>query len=142
MEARGKQLCETGFHPSLNESCQIGRVVSWRSRGFPRPAVSSPSHRRRIKTRFSRAVQESGERSASRQAKQERGLWQRRFREHCIRDEADFAMHVRYCRGNPVRHGVVASAVDWPNSSIHRDIRLGRVEPEWAGGRFEGEFGE
>ena len=44
--------------------------------------------------------------------------------------------------GNPVKHGLVARAVDWPHSSIHRDIRLGRVEPEWAGESEEGEFGE
>lgn len=43
---------------------------------------------------------------------------------------------------NPVRHGLVAGAVDWPHSSIHRDIRRGMVEPEWSGEVLEGEFGE
>ena len=59
-----------------------------------------------------------------------------------IRDQADFDAHVRYCWGNPVKHGLVEKAVDWPYSSIHRDIRLGRVEAEWAGVVPEGEFGE
>ena len=81
-------------------------------------------------------------RSASKVAKGDAGLWQRRFWEHHIRDEADFAAHVRYCWGNPVKHGFVEKAVDWPYSSIHRDIRLGRVEAEWVGGIENGEFGE
>ena len=74
--------------------------------------------------------------------KGEVGLWQPRFWEHHIRDAADFDAHVRYCWGNPVKHGFVARAVDWPWSSIHRDIRLGRVEAEWASGSEEGAFGE
>jgi putative transposase len=74
--------------------------------------------------------------------KGEVGLWQPRFWEHHIRDETDFAAHMRYCWGNPVKHGLVDRAVDWPLSSIHRDIRLGRVEPEWAGAVPDGDFGE
>lgn len=59
-----------------------------------------------------------------------------------IRDEEDVRRHVAYCRGNPVKHGLVARAVDWPYSSIHRDIRLGRVDPEWVGELADGDFGE
>ena len=65
--------------------------------------------------------------------KREQAIWQRRFWEHHIRDQADFDAHVRYCWGNPVKHGLVERAVDWPFSSVHRDIREGRVEAEWAG---------
>jgi putative transposase len=74
--------------------------------------------------------------------KGEVGLWQPRFWEHHLRDQADFDAHIRYCWGNPVKHGLVGRAVDWPYSSIHRDIREGRVEPEWAGAVPEGRFGE
>ena len=102
-----------------------------------------------IKARFTRGVKASGKmgwnpilRSGSKLAKGDAGIWQRRFWEHCIRDDEDFERHVRYCWGNPVKHGYVAQAVDWPYSSIHRDIRLGRVEPEWAGAAEEGVFGE
>ena len=91
---------------------------------------------RLIKARFSMAAGGSGFRSRSKRAKGERGLWQRRFWEHCLRDEADFAAHVRYCWGNPVKHGLVKHPADWPFSSLHRDIRMGRVEAEW-GGRCE-----
>lgn len=50
--------------------------------------------------------------------------------------------HVLYCWWNPVRHGFVGRPADWPYSSIHWDIRLGRVELEWSGEVPEGEFGE
>lgn len=48
-------------------------------------------------------------------------VWQKRFWEHHIRDEADMANHVRYCWINPVKHGLVAHPGDWPYSSWHRD---------------------
>ena len=61
--------------------------------------------------------------------KGEVGLWQPRFWEHCIRDEADYHAHVAYCWHNPVKHGLVEAAMEWPYSSIHRDSRVGVVEP-------------
>ncbi|MCZ0812425.1 MAG: REP-associated tyrosine transposase [Pseudomonadota bacterium] len=89
-----------------------------------------------------RAGQYAGVNPGLRQDKGEVALWQRRFWEHPIRDEADFNAHVRYCWNNPVKHGFTARAVDWPYSSIHRDMRLGRVDPEWAGVILHGIFGE
>lgn len=58
-------------------------------------------------------------------AKREQAVWQRRFWEHMIRDDEDYAAHVTYCRFNPVKHGLVAKPEDWPYSSVHRDIRAG-----------------
>ena len=117
-----------------------------------------------IKARFTRGVRDSGrvgfqptigadgERSvvgwnptlpsASKLRKGDAGVWQRRFWEHHIRDKADYANHVRYCWINPVKHGLVERAVDWPYSSIHRDIARGRVEPEWSGAAPKGGYGE
>ena len=65
-------------------------------------------------------------RSPSKMRKGDAGIWQRRFWEHCIRDEADFAAHVDYCHWNPVKHGLVERAEDWPFSTVHRAIREGR----------------
>ncbi len=56
--------------------------------------------------------------------KGEVGIWQRRFWEHHIRDEADYRAHVRYCWLNPVKHGLVKRPEDWPYSSVHRDARF------------------
>lgn len=80
---------------------------------------------RKIKSRFTHATGLTGPRSASKARKREAGLWQRRFWEHAIRDGDDLAAHVDYCRNNPVKHGLVGQAEDWPFSSVHRDIRLG-----------------
>jgi putative transposase len=48
-------------------------------------------------------------------------IWQKRFWEHHIRDEAAFAACVRYCWINPVKHGLVGHPGEWPYSSWHRD---------------------
>jgi putative transposase len=50
--------------------------------------------------------------------KGERGIWQRRSWEHTIRDDSNYAAHIDYIHFNPVKHGVVAHAADWPFSSV------------------------
>lgn len=57
------------------------------------------------------------------------GIWQERFWEHHIRCEEDLTNHVRYCHFNPVKHGFVARPEDWPWSSVHRNSRMGQVDP-------------
>ncbi|NIZ08566.1 transposase [Pseudooceanicola sp. HF7] len=75
---------------------------------------------RQIKSGFSRG-RPPGPLRAGPRARHERGIWQRRFWEHHIRDEADHTAHLRYCWENPVKHGLVQRAEDWPYSSVHRD---------------------
>ena len=75
----------------------------------------------------------AGPRRPSDVARREKGIWQRRFWEHHIRSDADMAAHIRYCWSNPVKHGYVDRPADWPFSSIHRDIRAGRVDAGWSG---------
>jgi len=48
------------------------------------------------------------------------GIWQRRFWEHLIRDEADFARHLDYIHYNPVKHGCAPCPHDWPYSTFNR----------------------
>ena len=82
---------------------------------------------------FSRALPTSEPISGSRAAKGERGIWQRRFWEHTIWDENDFARHIDYIHINPVKHRLVTRVRDWPYSSFHRMVKL-RIYPEdWAG---------
>lgn len=75
-----------------------------------------------IKARFSRGLP-IGVQRASHAARAERGIWQRRFWEHHVRDAADLARLVRYCWFNPVKHGLVTRPEDWPFSSVHWDMR-------------------
>jgi putative transposase len=88
---------------------------------------------RLIKTAFSRSLPLGERRSESRICKGERGIWQRRYWEHLIRDEADFARHVDYVHINPVKHGLVRRVADWPHSSFHRYVRAGMLPIDWAG---------
>lgn len=85
------------------------------------------------KTAFSRALRAGEQISVSRAAKGERGIWQRRYWEHTLRDGVDFARHVDYIHFNPVKHGHTARVRDWPYSSFHRWVRLGAYALEWAG---------
>jgi putative transposase len=72
--------------------------------------------------------------SKSRIARKEGNLWQRRFWEHLIRDEADFANHCDYIHYNPVRHGLCDRPQAWTFSSIHRFVKLGIYSLDWDGG--------
>ena len=98
---------------------------------------------RLIKSRFAAALPRQERRSEIRIARRERGIWQRRFWEHLIRDETDYARHVEYCYINPVKHGLVARVRDWPYSSFHRAVRAGVFPLDWAGdSAISGTFGE
>jgi putative transposase len=55
--------------------------------------------------------------TASRRRRREQMIWQRRFWEHTIRDERDFAAHLDYIHYNPVKHGYVRCPHAWPWSS-------------------------
>ena len=58
-----------------------------------------------IKAHFSRQIAKGERLSKSREKRGERGLWQRRFWEHLIRDETDYRQHVDYIHWNPGKHG-------------------------------------
>lgn len=70
-------------------------------------------------------------------------LWQRRYWEHTLRDEADVARHIDYIHFNPVKHGHVMRAVDWPHSSFHRYVTMGVYPADWGlAADMGGGFGE
>ena len=90
---------------------------------------------RLIKTRFTRAfLQWQGnapDRNVSRRKQEEHTIWQRRFWEHCIRDETDLKRHVDYIHYNPVKHGYVEQTANWPYSTFDKFLALGEYEPDW-----------
>lgn len=86
---------------------------------------------RLIKTRFAMAIPKTEPLSPVQAARGERGIWQRRFWEHLIREETEFGRYADYCAINPVKHGHVRRAVDWPYSSFHRDVRRGIYSEDW-----------
>ncbi len=88
---------------------------------------------RLIKMEFSNAIPRTERLSAVRVRRGERGIWQRRYWEHLIRDERDFSAHMDYVHINPVKHGLVGRVADWPYSTFHRLVEEGKYPIDWAG---------
>ena len=84
-----------------------------------------------IKHGFSSRLPKNEPRTSSRQRRRERGIWQRRYWEHLIRDERDYARHIDYIHYNPIKHGHVTRLADWPYSSFHRAVAAGMYPPDW-----------
>ena len=89
---------------------------------------------RLIKAHFARSVPRGEYLSGRRLRSGERGVWQKRFWEHQIRDESDFEAHVDYIHFNPVKHGHAEAAKDWPHSSFRRYVAMGIYGQDWAAG--------
>jgi putative transposase len=98
---------------------------------------------RLLKTFFSRRIPHGERRRPSRIAKGERGIWQRRYWEHLIRDADDLQRHIDYIHFNPVKHGHAKQVVDWPYSTFHRFVAKGWLPCDWGSHALcSGDFGE
>ena len=97
-----------------------------------------------FKTGLSRGLSTAPTRSKSKVKKREKGIWQRRYWEHAIRDDADLERHIDYIHYNPVKHLLVSRVVDWRYSSFHRCVRQGLLPTDWGGETtaVPGRFGE
>jgi len=111
---------------------------------LPQDDADFPTRWNLIKAGFSREIPKDEYINSSRQAKGERGIWQRRYWEHLIRDDGDYEKHVDYIHYNPVKHGYVDRASDWTHSSIHRYIQQGIFDKNWGVGMNikDNNFGE
>ncbi|WP_343221769.1 hypothetical protein [Methylomonas sp. LW13] len=72
--------------------------------------------------------------NVSKQKHLESTLWQRRYWEHQIRDEIDFARHMDYVHFNPVKHGYCRQVSEWPYSTFHRYVKEGVYSRDWGDG--------
>jgi len=70
----------------------------------------------------------------ARQNKREQAIWQHRYWEHALRDEADFERHVDYIHYNPIKHRYSSTPGEWPYSSFHRYVAAGIYPSDWGGG--------
>jgi putative transposase len=95
-----------------------------------------------LKSTFSRQLPAATQ-SPSKARKREKGIWQRRYWEHQIRDASDLQRHVDYIHYNPVKHGLVEQVADWPYSSFNQYVEKGLLPRDWAGSDgMSGSFGE
>ena len=88
---------------------------------------------RLIKTRLAAALPRSSEELALSRRTGERCIWQRRFWEHAIHDDHDYAAHVDYVHVNPLKHGLVQRVADWPHSTFGRYVERGIYPFDWGG---------
>ena len=88
-----------------------------------------------VKTAFTKKYLSNGGEeipiSKSRRAKGERGIWQRRFWEHFVRNDDDLKRCVDYIHGNPLKHGYVSTVKDWRWSSFQRFVQAGEYSENW-----------
>ncbi|MDH5433969.1 MAG: transposase [Gammaproteobacteria bacterium] len=92
---------------------------------------------RAIKKAFSKSIPKTEYRPESRIKRNERGIWQRRFWEHTIKDANDYERHMDYIHYNPVKHGWSGTVKEWPYSSFHRMVKMGIYPSNWAGSGLE-----
>jgi REP-associated tyrosine transposase len=90
-----------------------------------------------MKIQFSKSLPAIEPLSRTRALRGERGIWQRRFWEHTIRDDRDYAAHMDYIHFNPVKHGYATSAGAWPFSSFRRCVESGLYPQDWLGADVE-----
>lgn len=86
------------------------------------PEGDEDGHRRwlQIQAVFDRQLPGQPPRAMVRRDRCARPLWHNDFREHRLVDAEDVQRHIAYVHQNPVKHGLVREAAEWPYSSIHR----------------------
>jgi putative transposase len=89
---------------------------------------------RMLKSHFSRGLPVPANRPHATALRGDKGIWQRRFWEHHLRDQDDIDAHRHMIFSAPVQAGLVARPQDWSYSSIHRAIREGTYDPNTATG--------
>ena len=97
-----------------------------------------PVRWRKIKALTTKALSEHSNQSTGHKnssARRRRGngsLWHHSYYEHTIRNDTEYELYVLYCCYNPVKHGYVENALEWPYSTLKRNLASGKYPPEWA----------
>ena len=81
--------------------------------------------KRNFTMNYLRAEGDEFTQSSSRLEHRHRGIWQKRFWEHQIRDERDLQNHIDYIHYNPVKHGLVKDIDEWLWSTYHKYVESG-----------------
>lgn len=101
----------------------------------PETASQYPQIISRIKQYFSRHCDPMYYRhisqSKSRSKEGYKPIWQKKYYEHSIRDDADYNTRFNYIHYNPVKHGYVTQVKDWQFSSFHQYVNKGYYQKDW-----------
>jgi len=98
---------------------------------LPKGDTDYSNRMRLIKGMFSRGLPKDEWLSPVRHKKGERGIWQRRFWEHTIYGDEDYAAHMDYLHYNPVKHHYVEHVKEWPHSTFHRLVNKDVYPLSW-----------
>ena len=96
---------------------------------LPKGDKAYPTRIAMLKSRFSRAMPMPAHRTMTQIKRAEKGIWQRRYWEHQITDEADFSRHRDMIYLSPVHAGLAPTPRDWVHTSLHRDLAEGYAGP-------------
>ncbi len=96
---------------------------------LPAGDTNYPNRIGMLKSRFSRTQPMPPHRTLTQIQRGEKGIWQRRYWEHQIHDEADFTRHRNLIYQSPVHAGLCPTPQDWPHTSLHRDLAQGGTTP-------------
>lgn len=91
-----------------------------------------------IKVSFSKHFPLNTEQTEKQLLRREKGIWQRKYYDHIIRNEEDFNKHLDYIHYNPIKHGYVNCAKEWEYSSFKKFFKLGYYEENWC--NFEDKY--
>jgi putative transposase len=88
-----------------------------------------------IKRRFTQMYLETGgleqDIRKSKQKRRERGIWQRRFWEHEIKNDLEFERYTDYIHFNPVKHGLARCSSEYPHTTFHQFVGRGIYPNNW-----------
>ena len=84
-----------------------------------------------FKSKFSRQMQFNENQTEEQKNRREKGIWQRKYYDHIIRNENDFYKHLDYIHYNPIKHDYVKKAKDWKYSSFKKFVRMGYYDENW-----------
>ena len=87
---------------------------------IPEGDADFSSRWRHIESSFSRHVPPAQNRCERMVKRGEKGIWQRRFWEHHIRDQDDYDLHDRLIATAPLKLGLVRDPKEWPLCSAHK----------------------
>ena len=83
-----------------------------------------------IKVAFSRSLSFNEKQTKEQKERREKGIWQRKYYDHIIRNENDFNKHLDYIHYNSMKHYNI-SPKDWEYSSFRKFVKNGIYEENW-----------
>lgn len=83
-----------------------------------------------FKATFSRNMPKNPNQTNEQKQRREKGIWQRKYYDHIIRNENDFNRHLDYIHYNSVKHKNI-SPCDWKYSSFKAFVKNGYYDMNW-----------